>query len=199
MWSLASTTATSSDGSIRIRAIETTDGGPAQAIASSRPYPTSVLADATGTLWSELGASDAGGALMVAAADGGLSPLVAQRGAPVAVAGYGGYVYWLDALAKTVLRVPRSGGAVEQIANTDDNPFALVVDGSGVYWAAAGLTEQAGSVAHAPLVPGGPTTVMMTNVDAIQALAADATQIYVAAVGADVNGGGSIVSMDKAH
>jgi hypothetical protein len=199
VWSLASTTTTSNDGSIRIRALEGTDGGPAAAIASSRPYPTSVLADGAGTVWSELGASDAGGALMVAADDGGITPLVAQRGAPVAVAGYGGFVYWIDAQARTVLRVPRSGGAVDQIANTDDNPFALVVDASGVYWAAAGLTDAAGSVAHAPLVPGGPTTVMMSGVVAIQALAVDATQVYAAAVGGDVNGGGSIVAMNKAH
>ena len=98
-----------------------------------------------------------------------------------------------------MLRVPRSGGAVEQIANTDDNPFALVVDASGVYWAAAGLTAPAGSVAHAPLVPGGPTTVMMTGVVAIQALAVDATQVYAAAVSGNVNGGGSIVAMAKSH
>ncbi len=199
VWSLASTTATSSDGSIRIRAIEGTDGGAAAAIAGSRPYPTSVLADGAGTVWSELGAGDAGGALMVAAADGGIAPLVSQRGAPVALAAYGGYLYWTDAAARSVLRIPRAGGTVEQIANTDDNPFALVVDPSGVYWAAAGLTEPAGSVAHAPLVPGGPTTVMMTGVVGIQALAVDATQVYAAVLGASVNGGGSIVAMDKSH
>jgi hypothetical protein len=188
LFSIASTTSTSSDGSIRIRPIAATDGGAAPAVASMRPDPTS------------LGLGDAGGAVMVAAADGGVSPLVAQRGAPVAVAEYAGYVYWLDAQARTVLRTSRAGGgAVEQIANTDANPFALVVDPSGVYWAAAGLTNPEGSVAHAPLAPGGPTTVMMSGVVGIQALGVDATQVFVAAVGASVNGGGSIVAMDKSR
>lgn len=199
-WSLASTAATSSDGSIRIRPIAATDGGAAPMIASGRPNPTSVLADGAGTVWSESGLADAGGAVMVAAADGGVSALVARRGSPVAVAGYGGYVYWIDAQARTVLRVARSGsGAVEPIANTDDNPFALVVDGTGVYWAAAGLTPPDGSVAHAPLVPGGPTAVMMSSVVGIQALAMDAAQVFVAAVGPTVNGGGSIVAMNKSR
>jgi hypothetical protein len=200
LWSLASSSATSSDGSIRIRPLTATDGGAAPAVASNRPNPTSVLADGIGVVWSETGLGDAGGAVMVASQDGGVSALVSGRGAPVAVAEYGGYVYWLDDQAKTVLRTSRSGGgAVEQIANTDDNAFALVVDATGVYWAAAGLTNPTGSVAHAPLVPGGPTTVMMSNVVGIQALAVDATKVFVAALGNTVNGGGSIVAMDKSH
>jgi len=199
LWSLASSSATSSDGSIRMRPIAPTDGGAAPAVVSGRPNPTSVLADGTGTVWSETGLAEAGGAVMVAAAgDGGISSLVAQRGTPVAVAEYAGYVYWVDAQARTVLRTSRSGGgAVEPIANTDVNPFALVVDATGVYWASAGVANPDGSVAHAPLVPGGPTTVMMSGVVAIQALAVDATQVYVAAVGGNVDGGGSIVAMDK--
>lgn len=199
LWSLASTGATTSDGSIRTRAIVTTDGGAAPVVAGGRPNPTSVIADGTGVLWSETGVGDAGGAVMVAAQDGGISPLVSARGTPVAVAEYGGWVYWLDAAARTVLRTPRAGGAVDQIANTDANAFALVVDATGVYWAAAGLTSPEGSVAHAPLVPGGPTTVLMTGVAGIQAMAVDATKVYVAAVGATVNGGGSIVAVDKPH
>jgi hypothetical protein len=200
VWSLASTSATSSDGSIRTRAIVQTDGGAAPAVASSRPYPTSVLADGTGVVWSELGPGDAGGAVMVAASDGGISPLVAMRGSPVAVAEYGGYVYWLDAQARTVLRAARAGGgAVDTIAQTDANPFAIVVDPGGVYFASGGLTSPEGSVAHAPLAPGGPTTVMMTGVVGIQAMAVDATRVYVAAVGGTVNGGGSIVAIDKSH
>ena len=79
------------------------------------------------------------------------------------------------------------------------NTFALVVDASGVYWAAGGLTAQDGSVAHAPLVPGGPTTVMLTSVNGLQAIAVDSTQVYAAAVGGTVNGGGSILSLPKAH
>jgi hypothetical protein len=200
LWSLASTGQTTSDGSIRTRAIVTTDGGAAPVVAGSRPNPTSVLADGMGVVWSETGLGDAGGAVMLAAQDGGLSALVSARGTPVAVAEYGGYVYWLDDAARTVLRTARAGGgAVDQIANTDANAFALVVDSTGVYWAAAGLTSPEGSVAHAPLVPGGPTTVLKTGVAGIQAMAVDATKVYFAAVGADVNGGGSIVAVDKPH
>jgi hypothetical protein len=200
VWSLASTSATSSDGSIRTRPIVQTDGGAAPAVASSRPDPTSVLADGAGVVWSELGVGDAGGAVLVAASDGGITPLVGPRGAPVAVAEYAGFVYWLDAQARTVVRTARAGGgAVDTIAQTDANPFALVVDPSGVYWASGGLTSPEGSVAHAPLVPGGPTTVMMTGVVAIQGMAVDATRVYVAAVGGTVDGGGSIVAIDKSR
>jgi hypothetical protein len=200
LWSLASSTATSSDGSIRVRPIAATDGGAAPAVASGRPDPTSVLADGTGTVWSELGVGDAGGAVMVADVDGGVSPLATAQGGPLAVAEFGGYVYWLDYQARTVSRTARTGGGVvEAIANTDANAFALVVDATGVYWAAAGLTSPEGSVAHAPLVPGGPTAVMMSGVVGIQALAVDATRVYVAAVGGTVNGAGSIVAIDKSH
>ena len=197
-WSLASTSATTSDGSIRTRPLAASDGGAAPYVASSRPYPTGVLADGTGVVWSELGLGDAGGAVVVAGADGGVSPLVSGRGAPVAVAEYGAYVYWLDDAAHTVLRTTRAGGgAVDQIANTDANAFALVVDPSGVYWASAGLANPDGTVAHAPLDPGGPTTVMMSNVAGIQALAIDGTRVYVAAVGTKLNAGGSILAMNK--
>ncbi len=198
LWSLASTSATLSDGSIRVHPLSASDGGKAPALASARPYPTSVVGDGTGVVWTELGLGDAGGAVNVVALDGGITSLATGRGGPTAVVEYAGYVYWIDADARTVSRTARAGGgAVEQIANTDANPFALVVDPTGVYWASGGLTSPEGSVAHAPLVPGGPTTVMMTSVIGIQALAVDASKIFVAAIGGSVNGGGSIVTMPK--
>jgi hypothetical protein len=199
LWTLASTTATSSDGSVRVHSFAAGDGGPAPSVASGRPDPTSVIADGTGVIWTETGL-DAGGSVLVAESDGGTLPLALERGGPAAVTEYGGYVYWLDAAARTVSRTTRAGGtAVQQIANTDVGPFALVVDATGVYWAATGLTAQEGSVGHAPLVPGGPTTVMLSSVDNIEALAVDTTRVFVAALGATVNGGGSIVAIDKVH
>jgi hypothetical protein len=198
LWSIASSSATSADGSIRSRPLAANDGGAATAVASGRPDPTSVLADGTGVVWSELGEADGGGAVMTAGAGGGISRLLPAAGSPVAVAEYGGYVYWIDAGGRTIARTPRAGGGtVETIANTDANPFALVVDASGVYWAAAGLTNPDGSVAYAPLAPGGPTTVLASQVVNISAMAVDSMRVFVAAVGASVNGGGSIVTIDK--
>ena len=112
---------------------------------------------------------------------------------------YGGYVYWLEYEARLVMRVRADGtGAPEQIATTDPSPFALVVDASGVYWASVGAaqTGSEGSVARAPLTPGGKTTPMMKDVRNVYDLAADDDAIYVAAVGAKL-GEGQILRLSK--
>ena len=103
-----------------------------------------------------------------------------------------GYVYWLEYQAKLVMRVRTDGtGAPEQIATTDPNPFALVVDASGVYRASSGAAQTGaeGSLARAPLTPGGKTTVMMKNVRNTYDLAADGEAIYVSLVGAQLGQG----------
>jgi hypothetical protein len=194
-WALGANGATK--GEIRGRAL---DGGTTQTIAGGRPDPTSVTSDDVGVYWTER--EDAGappGSVDVLRPDGGVSALATGRAGPTSVKVHGGYVYWLEYAGKLVMRVRADGtGTPEQIATTEPNPFALVVDASGVYWASAGAaaTGSEGSVARAPLTPGGKTTMMMSNVRTIYDLAIDATSIYVASVGAQL-GMGKIVRMNK--
>lgn len=186
-------------GSIRGR---TLDGGTAATLVPNRADPTSVASDGTSTYWTERAAAGAPeGNVAVLRADGGVSELATQRSGPIAVAIHGGYAYWLEYKSKLVMRIRTDGsGAPEQIATTDPNPFALVVDASGVYWASAGAaqTGSEGSIARAPLAPGGQTTVMMKNVNNLYALAADGDAIYAAAVGAQL-GQGKILRLAKVH
>jgi hypothetical protein len=198
LWAIASSTGAASDGAIRTRAIASNDGGTAPAVVAGRPNPSSVLSDQDGVVWAEIGVNDAGGSVLAVAPDGGVTKLATGRAGPTAIAEYGGYVYWIDADARRVSRAPRAGGGpIDLIAGTDPNPIALAVDATGVYWASAGVANPDGSVAHAPLVPGGPTTVMMTGVVGIQGIAVDSSRVWVAAIGGNVSGGGSIVSIAK--
>ncbi len=184
-------------GSIRGRAL---DGGTAATLAPGRPDPTSVTGDGTSTYWTERAAAGAPpGSVTVLRPDGGISELATNRSGPTAVKVHGGYAYWLEYESRLVMRVRTDGiGTPEQIATTEPHPFALVVDTSGVYWASAGAaqTGSEGSIARAPLTPGGKTTLMMTNIRNVYDVAADGEAIYVASIGADLDEG-KILRMKK--
>jgi hypothetical protein len=176
-------------------------------LASNRPSPWSVTSDGTHVFWTEIGSGPPNGTietLSPTAMDGGIEAgvsLFTGRSNPVSVRAYGGYLYWIEQSARTVMRAPSNGsGMPEQIATTDENPFDLEVDASGVYWASAGTGNNAlyGSVAHAPLTPGGTITTMMDNIDKVSQIALDSTSVWIASTGTNLDAG-LIVRMDKTH
>ncbi|MBX3210305.1 MAG: hypothetical protein KF764_35060 [Labilithrix sp.] len=194
-WAISANGATR--GEIRGRPLT---GGTAQALVPLRPDPTSVTSDGTALYWTEREAAGAPkGNVAALRSDGGVAILASDRAGPTSAKAHGGYLYWLEYSSKLVMRVRADGtGTPETIATTDANPFALVVDDSGVYWASAGAaqTGSEGSVARAPLTPNGQKTTMMSNVRSIYDLAVDSTSIYITSVGAQL-GQGRVLRMSK--
>ena len=188
-WVVTSSSAAVADGEVQGRPL---DGGTVTVLVPDRVRPSAVTSDGSRIYWSELGGSAATGGVHVRRPDGGTAPIATGRALPVSARLFGQHVYWIDAGARKVLRGRTDGvGAPEQIATTDEKPFALVVDASGVYWASAGTGASGlyGSVAHAPLTPGGAITTMIGNIDKVAAIATDATSVYVASVGTNLDAG----------
>jgi hypothetical protein len=196
-WVLQSTTATSADGFIMGRPLT---GGTTTALASGRMNPIGVASDGTKTYWSEIGPASPQGTINTLA-DGGGVAIATGRANPTSIRLYGQYLYWIEAQKKVVMRGRTDGtGTPEQIAITDDNPIELSVDASGVYWISSGLggSGLTGSLAHAPLTPGGAITVMIKDINLVYSLAVDTTHVYVAAVGQMI-ADGQIVRIKKSR
>jgi hypothetical protein len=188
-WSINSSAAGAADGEIQGCLLASCT---VATLAAKRVHPNAVTSDGKQVYWSELGAGSMSGSVLSGGPDGGAVPLATGRADPVSARVFGDHVYWIDRSAKKVLRVRTSGsGAVEVIATTDDRPFALAVDASGVYWASSGPlpTSLYGSVAHAPRAPNGKVTTMLTNISNVWNLATDESSVYVVAVGAKLGEG----------
>lgn len=196
LWVQASSTSSSTDGFVKVTS---PDGG--IPLLSGLQNPFSISGDDTSVYFTEYGDGGPTGAILTVGADGGAKQISGGRTQPSAVKTYGGYAYWLESGAQAVMRTLADGsGPVEKVAATDLYPLRLVVDASGVYFATvgAGKNELAGSVSHAPLTPGGTVTPMITNIDKVYDIAIDATSLYVASVGTNLNAG-KIVRIDKVH
>ncbi|AKU93651.1 hypothetical protein AKJ09_00315 [Labilithrix luteola] len=174
-------------------------GTGAAPVASGRTGLTSVTSDGTTTYFTEKGAGANAGVVGAVLTDGGVRPLATGRDTPAASTLYGGYVYWAEVPARKILRAKVDGtGAVEQIANTDETPFELAVDATGVYWASVGpgASGLKGSVSHAGLAPNGPVDLMMKDLPLVYDVAVDSTHVYAATVGASIQDG-KIVRIPK--
>lgn len=80
------------------------------------------------------------------------------------------WVRWDDA---RIMKVPIAGGAAVTLASGQQNPSALAVDDTNLYWA----TGSGGTVVKLPLAGGDPTLVA-SGQGAVGGLAIDATSIY---------------------
>lgn len=197
LWVGANDTRWAEDTALRLGSLTGT-GSPAS-IGTERVGLTSVTSDGKITYFSELGASTNTGTVGAVLENGTVVPLATGLDAPTAARVYGGYVYWVEGGARKILRKKIDGtGSVEQIANTDEKPFALAVDGTGVYWAClgGGAASLEGSVAHAGLAPNSPVDVMMKDLPLIYDFAVDGTHVYAAYVGIHIEDG-EIVRIPK--
>jgi len=196
LWVQLSSSSVATDGLV---GVTSPDGGIPLLSGLLNPY--SLTGDDTHVWFTEYGDGGPTGAVLTAGSDGGAQMISGGRVQPSSVKVYGGYAYWLEGGAQAVMRTLADGsGPVEKVASTDLYPLRLVVDASGVYFATvgAGKNELAGSVSHAPLTPGGTVTPMITNIDKVYDIAIDATQLYVASVGTNLNAG-KIVRINKVH
>lgn len=195
-WVLSSSNVGVADGAVMGRTLV---GGATKTFAPARVASSAVTSDGAKVYWSEWGAASPQGTINTLLGDGGVSAIATGRANPIAVRLYGQYLYWVEAAKKTVMRARADGiGPPEQIATTDVNPVDLVVDASGVYWITSGpgMSGIAGSLSHAPLMPGGDITVMIKDINIVYALAADTTHVYVASVGQMI-ADGQIVRIKK--
>jgi hypothetical protein len=121
--------------------------GTARTIVSYAGSPSQLAVDGTNVYW-----SDASGIMSVPESGGDYGLLAPSAGAQ-GVAVDDTSVYWTNAALGTVSRIAKTGGAVQTIADQQDTPVEIIVDGDFVYWTNTpdlGL----GSVMRAPKTGG---------------------------------------------
>lgn len=137
------------------------------------------------------GGGGGGGGSEAGADAGALAVLASAQPNPRGVAVGAAYVYFACAgdgtagaiTAKTgrVRRVPKLGGAVEDLATGLDGPYALGLSAGEVVFTTPDPTSLlSGSILAVPSTPGGSTRTVTASIDAPAALALDATNAYVA-------------------
>jgi hypothetical protein len=128
---------------------------------------------ATGT------AGAGGGGPIVTIIDAGLPTTMLAAGAangPRDIAVDATHVYWNDAKANTVMKVPKGGGVQIALASDQIGVTGLAIDGTHVYWVNA-TRDAMGAVMKAPL--GGGTPIAIASQQAApNSIAVDATHVY---------------------
>lgn len=184
------------------------DGGSASAIVPDCEGAGAVTHDGTRTYFTE-NSSDASvpGKISVLAPNGETVRLSADRQDPIALRAHRGYLYWIDADTRKVLRLKTDGsGFVEPLADTLEYPVDLAVDDTGVYWLTAGPASVTGSggaavfgaVSHTTLTPGGPVDVMMKELVNAYGLSIDDRSVWVTTVGGKLDEG-KLLRTAKTH
>jgi hypothetical protein len=130
------------------------------------------------------GTGGAGGSAGASPCDGAPAMLHASESGAYYVTSDDTHVYWTNAFAGTVMRVPHCGGEVTVLAENETSPFAVAVDGTHVYW--AGNTF-GGVLTRAPIGGGAPEGLTAWDPGQPEGVRVDATHAYVTVV-ADLDG-----------
>ncbi len=139
-----------SPGQILRVAKDTLDGG-RDAVVIDQDLPTGFVVDRGDVFIPNFaGHLNAGRA----AGDGGWVRLSTAQ-TPVIAAVDATHVYWSDRGTSRIRKVPRDGGAAEDVATGENNPGYLAIDRAGVYWS---LPPPTNAIRFAPH-GGSPTTV----------------------------------------
>ncbi len=123
-------------------------GGPVHYLALAQTQPQGIAVDQLRVYWTT---ATAVMSLAIDEPDTEPEPEVVadQLSTPGWLTAAGGYLYWSSTADGTVVRVPKTGGSVEVIATGQDQPGALVVDSSAVYWLNHGTAAGTGTVQQA--------------------------------------------------
>ena len=108
---------------------------------------------------------------------------------PYAVAVDTTSLYFTDALAGTVMKVPQVGGVPVALATAQVNPGFVAVDATNVYWANLGTaaSDSADGSIMTVSINGGPPVALVSAQSHLTAFAVDATNVYWASGGTSKN------------
>jgi hypothetical protein len=188
VWAVAGSSSTSTDGTIRTA----TFTGAATTVVSGRAQPWAVASDGQTIYWTELGVAAGTGAVYASVGDGGARPLATSQSTPQAMALYDGYVYWANSGDGSVWRASTTSSTTspESVATGLPVPVAVVVDGTGVYVACAGMGPSYldGSVVQIA-APGATPITMLADENNLGGIAIDETYLYAAVAGSQGSAG----------
>ncbi len=136
-------------------------------------------------------AGGGGGGATILTVDAGAATTLAM-GAPADIAIDATHVYWTDPKAKTVMKVPKAGGAAITLASSQDLGTGLAVDATNVYW-----TTTQGAVMKSPLEGGTPIAIASQQ-QRPNSVAVAGNSVYWANGGADFVGTASVMKASLA-
>src|SRR5262249_6845382 len=121
-----------------------------------------------------------GDAIMKVPAGGGASTKLSSSSGANGIAVDANDVYWTDADG-TVMKVPIAGGAATAIVSGQQDPMAITLDGTNVYWTCLGFwggkDPPNGTVMKMPIAGGPPVLLAYGQINPM-GIAVDATDVY---------------------
>lgn len=122
------------DNTIRKTSI---NGGAVTTFNNSPAGAWYIVLDATNAYWST------GNGIMRAPLAGGMPSVLTliPNWSSYGIAINGGFIFWTNDSAHTVMKVPIIGGAAMQLAAVGGNAYGLDVDATNVYWLGSGLKK----------------------------------------------------------
>jgi len=150
-------------------------GGAITTVASGQLAPAGVAATDSIVVWTNW----TGNSIWKANANGtGASVVtttsVAQSLNPHRIATNGSHIWWTSWGNGRVRRVAVGGGAVTEIASSQDHPLGIAVDGTYAFW----TNDYDAKVMRADVAGGGGVTTMATGQNKPSGVAVDASYVY---------------------
>ena len=150
-------------------------GGAITQVAGSQSQPNGVAATDSIVVWSNWGT----GSIWKANANGTGAALLSTTSITPSVNSHrittnGNYIWWASWGNGRVRRVAAAGGAITEIATSQDHPLNVAVDGTYAFW----TNDFDARVMRADVAGGGGSTIMATGQNKPSGLALDATHVY---------------------
>jgi sugar lactone lactonase YvrE len=145
-------------------------GGMMNVIVSGADQPDGVAVDSQNVYFGTQAGGYVGQAPITST--GSFQQIMSGVGAQGGIAVYGGAIYVTSFGANEVLSVPIGGGTVTTVAASQDYPYGLAVDSSGVYW----TNYEGGTIACAAAGKG--VSTLATGQGHPYFIATDSTAIY---------------------
>jgi hypothetical protein len=160
---------------------------------SLKSLSTTLLDDTTGLLEQPRGITTDGqniywtndvaqGSIGYKAIAGEAEGLIAEeQGFPIAIAAYGGNLYWTSSADGTVMAAPASAGGVApiELASAQNTPYGIATDGRFVYWTNSGNQgESNGAVMKVAISGGEPPCVVALRQSLPRGIAVDSQYVY---------------------